>query len=134
VSGADAPLVVECDPQLVQQAVSNLIENAIRHSGSKDVIVSLSACGGEARVAVEDHGIGIPPDERERVFERFHRVDAARAAGSGGAGLGLSIVRGIARLHGGEVSLEPASPSGCRFVLRGLRISRSSSPGSRDAS
>ena len=114
---AREPLSVACDPQLVQQAVSNLVENAIRHSGSKDVVVSVSSHGGVARIAVEDHGSGIPPEERERVFERFHRVDAARSADTGGSGLGLAIVRGIAHLHGGEVVLEPVSPSGCRFVL-----------------
>ena len=117
VCGADEPLVVECDPQLVQQAVSNLVENAIRHSGSKDAVVSLSASGGEVRVVVEDHGRGVPQEERERVFERFHRVDAARSAETGGSGLGLAIARGIARLHGGDVVLRPAAPSGCCFVL-----------------
>lgn len=116
-SGTDAPLSVSCDPQLIEQALSNLVENAIRHSGSKDVTVELSSAGGEALVAVEDHGVGIPPQERERVFERFHRVDAARAAETGGAGLGLAIVRSIMRLHGGDVALEPARPSGCRFVM-----------------
>ncbi|MBR2065578.1 MAG: sensor histidine kinase, partial [Kiritimatiellae bacterium] len=66
---------------------------------------------------VEDHGVGIPPEHAERVFERFYRVDPARAAESGGAGLGLAIVRRIARLHGGDVVLEPVSPHGCRFVF-----------------
>ena len=113
----DGDCFIQCDPQLVQQALMNLIENAIRHSGSKDVVVSLSARPGEVRVAVEDHGVGIPGEERARVFERFHRVDASRAADTGGAGLGLAIVRGIARLHGGDVALEPADPSGCRFTL-----------------
>jgi len=109
--------LVLCDPQLVEQALLNLIENAIRHSGSKDVVVSLDAWSSEVRIVVEDHGVGIPEEERARVFERFHRVDASRAADTGGTGLGLSIVRGIARLHGGDVTLEPADPSGCRFVL-----------------
>ncbi len=109
--------LVRCDGRLVSGAVSNLVANAIRHSGSADVLVSLSERGGAAEVAVEDHGVGIPPEERERVFERFHRVDRARSADTGGAGLGLAIVRGVARLHGGDVRLEPATPSGCRFVL-----------------
>ena len=114
---ADAPCVVVCDAQLVSQAVSNLVANAVRHSGSKEISVSLVRVGDTARVIVEDHGVGIPPDEAERVFERFHRVDPARAAETGGAGLGLAIVRRIARLHSGEVTLSAARPHGCRFVF-----------------
>lgn len=105
------------DAQLVSQAVSNLVANAIRHSGSEDVAVSLRASGDEARIVVEDHGVGIPPEHAGRVFERFHRVDPARAAETGGAGLGLAIVRQVARLHGGDVTLAPAVPSGCVFTL-----------------
>lgn len=106
-----------CDAQLLSQAVLNLIGNAKRHSGSTDIVVSLEETAANVRIIVEDHGVGIPPEHRERVFERFHRVDPARAAETGGAGLGLAIVRRIARLHGGDVTLEPARPSGCRFTL-----------------
>ena len=109
--------VVRCDGQLVSSAVSNLVANAIRHSGSKDVVVRLSAESGTAAVTVEDHGVGIPPGEQKRVFERFYRVDRARSADTGGAGLGLAIVRRIARLHGGDVKLEQPQPTGCRFIL-----------------
>ena len=110
----------DCDANLVAEAVSNLVGNAIRHSCSPKVEVACAATARGAEIAVEDHGVGIPPEHAERVFERFHRVDPARAAESGGAGLGLAIVRRIARLHGGDVRLEPVSPHGCRFVL-GLR-------------
>lgn len=109
--------VVRCDGQLVSSAVSNLVANAIRHSGSKDVVVRLSDESGTAAVTVEDHGVGIPPEEQKRVFERFYRVDRARSADTGGAGLGLAIVRRIARLHGGDVKLEQPQPTGCRFIL-----------------
>ena len=68
-------------------------------------------------MAVEDHGVGIPPEESKRVFERFHRVDPARAAETGGAGLGLAIVRRIARLHGGDVTLSAVNPHGARFTI-----------------
>ena len=108
--------LVLCDPRLVSQALSNLVENAIRHSGSPDVVVSCEASRREVRFVVEDHGKGIPAEHAKRVFERFHRVDPARTAG-GGAGLGLAIVRRIARLHGGDVSFSEVSPSGCRFVM-----------------
>ena len=101
----------------MERAVSNLIANAIRHSGSKEISVSVESVGREIRIAVEDHGIGVPPEHAERIFERFHRVDPSRTAETGGAGLGLAIVRRIARLHGGDVTLEPVVPHGCRFVL-----------------
>ena len=107
----------DCDATLVAEAVSNLVGNAIRHSGSPQVEVACAATARGAEISVEDRGVGIPPEHAERVFERFHRVDPARAAESGGAGLGLAIVRRIARLHGGDVRLEPVSPHGCRFVL-----------------
>ena len=96
---------------------SNLVENAIRQSGSKEIAVICSADAKSVRLAVEDHGIGVPLNEAPRIFERFHRVDPARAAGTGGAGLGLAIVRRIARLHGGDVSYSPLSPHGSRFEL-----------------
>ena len=117
VSVPDGSGSVKIDAQLVSQALSNLIANAIRHSGSKDVSVSAESDAGQVRIAVEDHGIGVPAEHRARIFERFHRVDEARAAETGGAGLGLSIVRQIVRLHGGEVTLKPVTPSGCRFVM-----------------
>ena len=115
--GEDETCRTRIDAQLVSQAVSNLVANAIRHSGSEDVAVSLRASGDEARIVVEDHGVGIPPEHAGRVFERFHRVDPARAAETGGAGLGLAIVRQVARLHDGDVTLAPAVPSGCVFTL-----------------
>ena len=111
-------VVVRADPALLSQALSNLVINALRHAGSPDVVVSVRVRDPWVELAVEDHGIGIPPEHRERVFERFHRVDPARAAESGGAGLGLAIVRNIARLHGGEVRLDPVFPQGSRFILR----------------
>ena len=108
-----------CDPQLVEQALSNLVENAKRHSGSTDITLTLAAPdpSGLVRLTVEDRGIGIPAEHIPRIFERFHRVDPARAAESGGAGLGLSIVRRIARLHGGDVTCENVLPHGARFTL-----------------
>ena len=122
-AAAGGALVAKCDAQLVSQAVSNLIENALRHSGTTDIAVSVARVpGGCVEIAVEDHGRGVPPEHAARIFERFHRVDPARAAESGGAGLGLAIVRRIARLHGGDASYEPASPRGSRFTMHGLRI------------
>lgn len=113
----EAPCIATIDARLVSEAIANLVSNAIRHSGSPDVAVSVSATARGFAVVVEDHGIGIPPEHAERIFERFHRVDPARAAESGGAGLGLAIVRRIARLHGGDVWFSPVVPSGSRFTF-----------------
>ena len=123
----EAPCVAMIDARLVSEAIANLVSNAIRHSGSPDVAVSVSATARGFAVVVEDHGIGIPPEHAERIFERFHRVDPARAAESGGAGLGLAIVRRIARLHGGDVWFSPVVPSGSRFTLV-VKSARSAAP------
>ena len=112
-----APRTARVDAQLLAQALANLIVNAIRYSGSKDVVVSLQDAGGRAQVVVEDRGVGIPAEHRARIFERFYRGDASRTAETGGAGLGLAIVRQIARLHGGDVTFEPVEPTGARFVI-----------------
>ena len=122
VNVSSPQFLVRCDPQLVEQAVSNLIGNAVRHSGSEEISVTVECDARIARIAVEDHGIGIPPEHVERIFERFHRVDPARASETGGAGLGLSIVRRIAQLHGGDVVYSPVQPHGSRFALTILRI------------
>lgn len=116
-SGSGDAVRVWIDLRLAAQALSNLVTNAIRHSGAKVVAIAVTADAKSVRIAVEDHGVGIPSAEAGRIFERFHRVDPSRAAETGGAGLGLAIVRRIARLHGGEVTLEPVVPHGCRFVL-----------------
>lgn len=114
---ASESCIAFCDGQLISSAVSNLVLNAIRHSGSDDVFISVSSSGNSVSISVEDHGVGIPPEDRERVFDRFYRVDRSRDSGTGGTGLGLAIVRGIALLHGGSVALDDAGLSGCRFVL-----------------
>lgn len=108
---------LRCDGVLIAQALGNLVENAIRHSGASTVVVSCAADGKGARLAVEDCGRGIPSKEIPRIFERFHRLDSARSSNTGGSGLGLAIVRRIARLHGGEVGCEPIAPHGVRFTM-----------------
>ena len=115
---APEPYVAACDGQLLSNAMSNLLMNAILHSGSSEVRVSLSSSGGSISISVEDHGVGIPHEHRDRVFDRFYRVDSSRDSRTGGTGLGLAIVREIARLHGGTVTLEGVEPSGCRFTFK----------------
>jgi signal transduction histidine kinase len=114
----DATLVA--DPDRLAQALRNLIGNAIEHTGAPDGLVRLDVelrPGGGVRFAVSDDGPGIAPDERERVFERFHRTDQARDRAGGGAGLGLAIVQVIAQAHGGAVRVSPAATGGARLEL-----------------
>jgi signal transduction histidine kinase len=106
----------------VAQALRNLARNAIEHTAAPGGLVRLEVerlRTDQVGFTVLDDGPGIPPQERERVFERLHRADASRARSSGGAGLGLAIVRAIAEAHGGEVrALEPAGGRGARVELR----------------
>jgi signal transduction histidine kinase len=107
------------DPERVHHVVSNLVDNALRHS-PRDGRVWLTAHGataGVTTIAVADEGPGIPEAEAERVFERFHRLDAARSARDGGAGLGLAIARWIVDAHGGAIRAERRDPHGCRMVV-----------------
>ncbi|WP_256862696.1 HAMP domain-containing sensor histidine kinase [Microbispora sp. GKU 823] len=97
------------------RVVGNLLSNARRHAVSA-VTVTVDSVGGQALVAVTDDGAGIAPADRERVFERFVRLDEARRRDSGGSGLGLAISRDIARAHKGTLRIED-SPVGARFVL-----------------
>ena len=73
---------------------------------------------GHAVLVVSDDGPGIAAEHRERVFDRFYRVETARSRERGGSGLGLAIVRQVATAHGGEVALEPAAAGGSRFTVR----------------
>ena len=109
------------DPDRLAQALRNLARNAVEHTAPRTGLVRIEVeqlAGGKLRFAVVDDGPGIPPEERERVFERFHRIDAARSRNSGGAGLGLAIVRAIADAHGGEVhARERPDGPGARLEL-----------------
>lgn len=96
--------------------VRNLLENAEHHAESR-VHIRLSAEGREIILMVEDDGPGVPPAERERIFQRFTRLDEARSRHNGGTGLGLAIVKEIAERHGGTVCVDNADP-GARFAVR----------------
>jgi len=111
------PAAVDGHAMDLQRLVRNLVENAVRHARQR-VSVTCARRGGRAEVAVEDDGPGVAPHERERIFEAFHRGEAERAADGQGAGLGLAIVREIARRHGGEVTLDASGAlGGARFVV-----------------
>ena len=103
-------------PRLLRRLIRNLLENAQRHgNGHTDVL--LSRDGDWLLLRVSDHGPGVPPDERERIFEPFYRLPGTRER-DGGAGLGLALVRSIALRHGGSVHCEAAAGGGACFVVR----------------
>jgi signal transduction histidine kinase len=106
------------DPEALRIALDALLENAVKYTEPSDGIeLSARRVGGDLVIEVADEGQGLPAGERERIFERFARADAARSRAEGGAGLGLAIVDAIARAHGGSCSAESAG-TGTVFSLR----------------
>src|SRR4051794_1252501 len=101
-------------------ALNNLVSNAVRYSdsGGRVVVTATSTPDDMVDIVVTDTGIGIPPDDLERVFERFYRVDPARHRSTGGTGLGLSIVKHVAASHGGEVTAWSVEGEGSSLTLR----------------
>jgi two-component system heavy metal sensor histidine kinase CusS len=115
---ASPSLTAALDRTLFQRAVGNLIENALAHTGAGGHIhLECGRNNGMLLVSVTDDGCGIPSEHLPRVFDRFHRVDAARSQNDGGAGLGLAIVKSVATLHGGEAKIESALGQGTRVTL-----------------
>ncbi len=107
---------VQADPVLLARVVRNLLSNALRHAHGL-VTVSLTEREGGAVLSVEDDGNGVPPEERERIFERFVRLDESRTRDAGGSGLGLAIVAKIVHRLGGRVELGVSGSGGARFVV-----------------
>lgn len=103
---------------LLAECVSNLVDNAVRYTPSGGMARISTRALPYPMVVVEDTGVGIPEDALGQIFDRLYRVDAARSRADGGAGLGLSIAREIAQLHGGDVVAESRPGQGSRFELR----------------
>ncbi|MEJ7931541.1 ATP-binding protein [Ramlibacter sp. AN1015] len=116
VSQDGRAVMVDGVPRLLRRVVRNLLENARRYS-SGPVTAAVGAVAGEATLQVCDQGPGVPPDQRERIFEPFYRLPGASER-SGGVGLGLALVRSIVEGHGGTVRCEGAEGGGARFVVR----------------
>jgi two-component system sensor histidine kinase SenX3 len=111
--------VVLGDRDQLIMAIQNLVENAVNYSPEgTQVTVSSIVKDGILTISITDQGIGIPENEKERIFERFYRVDPARSRESGGTGLGLSIVKHVATKHGGEVSVWSVENVGSTFSLK----------------
>jgi two-component system sensor histidine kinase SenX3 len=112
-------LTVAGDRRQLASAVFNLVDNAVKYSDPESSVeVRADTDGRSVAIVVADHGIGIPPRDLERVFERFYRVDRARSRETGGTGLGLAIVRHVANNHRGEVSVTSTEGQGSTFTLR----------------
>ena len=112
-------VVVDGWPDGLRAMIDNLLENAARHGKTGgEVTVALGGDGGSVRLTVDDDGGGVPPDQRERIFDRFDRGDST---GADGSGLGLSLVRQQAGLHGGEVTVGESPAGGARFRVSLLK-------------
>jgi signal transduction histidine kinase len=108
---------VRGDQTALAQVVRNLVDNAARHA-EMALAVGVRENGNGVEVVVEDDGPGVPEEQRQRVFERFVRLDEARARDAGGSGLGLAIVKENVAAHGGSVVVSSSDLGGARFVVR----------------
>jgi signal transduction histidine kinase len=118
VTAPASPVIVEADPDRLQEVGLILLDNALRHTPPDGTIrISVAEHDGAGELAVEDTGEGIPEAHLTRVFDRFHRVDPARGRRSGGAGLGLAIARSVVAAHGGTIAIERRAEGGTRVVI-----------------
>jgi signal transduction histidine kinase/DNA-binding response OmpR family regulator len=115
----DRPLVVDGDPTRLAQVVSNLLANAVKYTDAGGRIrVAVAAAGGEVRVRVRDTGVGIPADMLSAVFDLFTQVDQSLDRSQGGLGIGLTLVKRLAELHGGRVTAHSGGPgTGSEFTV-----------------
>ena len=106
------------DRERISQVIMNILSNAMKYTpdGGR-IVMSAGATQNTVWLEVADNGIGIPPEDRERIFERFYRVDKARSRAAGGTGLGLSIARDAVRRHGGEIAVAPREGGGTLFTV-----------------
>lgn len=112
---AEGPLEVEADMHLMERVLFNLVSNSYKHTapGGK-IAVSVRSAGGEAILSVQDDGEGIPPEKMPHIFEEFYQASAK----SSGTGIGLALIRQVARLHGGDVSADSTLGQGSTFTVR----------------
>jgi two-component system, OmpR family, sensor kinase ParS len=111
------PESLSCDAKSLARALANLLRNAVRYASSRVALTVERGASGTV-ISVDDDGPGVPPAERERLFEPFTRVEGSRGRDSGGVGLGLAIVRSVAEWHGGEASISDSPLGGARVSLR----------------
>lgn len=113
------PAWVLADPLRLRQLFWNLIDNALKYTpqGGRVFLSHTLAEPGWVRVTIKDTGIGIAPEHRDRIFERFYRVDKHRARAQGGSGLGLAICQWIAQVHGGRIEVRSTPGRGSSFLV-----------------
>src|SRR5688572_29200015 len=115
--GSPVPLL-QLDKDAIAQVLVNLLDNAVKYSnGRKDIDVCVEAVGSEVRIAVRDHGIGIPAAEQKKIYEKFYRVGSTLVHDVKGSGLGLSIVMHVVKAHGGRVELVSTPGEGSTFTI-----------------
>lgn len=115
---ADCDVLVDADCIKISQVIYNLVGNAVNHTGpNRDVAVVQTIADGRVRIAVQDSGTGIPPEELDRIWERYYRIDKARKRDRVGTGLGLSIVRSILELHHAEYGVTSTVGQGSIFYF-----------------
>ncbi|MDX9818800.1 MAG: ATP-binding protein [Desulfococcus multivorans] len=115
----DEAVVAEINAHFLEQAVVNLVDNALKYSGAgKAVRVRSRLIKDSVEIRIEDEGIGIPGSHLPRLFERFYRVDKSRSRKEGGTGLGLAIVKHIVQAHGGKIDVESTPGKGSTFIIR----------------
>ncbi|MDO8151496.1 HAMP domain-containing sensor histidine kinase, partial [Isoptericola sp. b408] len=127
------PVRADIDPRRVERILRNLVVNAVEHAEGNPVEVTVGGDDEAVAVVVRDHGIGLTPDELNRVFDRFWRADPARARTTGGTGLGLAISQEDARLHAGRLQAWGSPGAGASFRLTlprraGIRLTGSPLP------
>jgi signal transduction histidine kinase len=117
-AASTVPVVVQGDAGWLERLVLNLVDNAVKFTpeGGR-VVVRVAREGGSARIEVEDSGMGLSPEDAQRVFERFFRADASRSSATEGAGLGLSLVQWIAEQHDGRVTVRSRRGEGSTFTV-----------------
>jgi two-component system phosphate regulon sensor histidine kinase PhoR len=115
----DSPAVaLNGDEELIKRMILNLLDNAVKYTpAGGEISLGLARQNGNAEIVVRDTGIGIPKASQPRVFDRFYRVDKARARAMGGAGLGLSIAQWIVEAHGGAISIVSTPGKGSTFTV-----------------
>jgi signal transduction histidine kinase len=110
---------VKADSDALEQAVLNLLTNAMKYSGDRrEIALRLGRRNGEAVIEVTDHGIGIPPEEQARIFEKYYRVASRENQSIPGTGLGLTLVAQIVKAHNGRVDIRSAPGEGSTFSIR----------------
>lgn len=110
------PARLSCDAKYLSRALANVLRNAVRYARSR-VALTVEQAGSRTVISVDDDGPGVPPGERERLFEPFTRLEGSRGRDSGGVGLGLAIVKSVAEWHGGEARISDSPLGGARISI-----------------